>query len=259
MENGYGANAVELGRLASGVETGNGSPGFLVIEGAAGNEKKVQRAAVGNGKETRRAAVRETAYRIWKRAFDILASLLGMAILSPVFLVTALAIRLEDGGPTFFVQERNGINGKVFRMYKFRSMCMDAEKMHQGLIEKNELDGPAFKMKNDPRLTRVGKILRRTSIDELPQLLNILKGEMSVVGPRPLPTYETAQCNAYQRQRLLVKPGLTCYWQCSGRNDVPFDEWVEMDLKYIREESVLTDIRIIFRTVGSVVGGRGAY
>lgn len=246
MESGYGANAVDMGMLNPGTETGNELQGFLVIEG-------------GNEQEAREIFRRKTGYRTVKRLFDIVASLLGMIILSPLFLITAVAIKMEDRGPVFFVQERNGINGRVFRMYKFRSMCTDAEKLHQSLLEKNELDGPAFKMKNDPRLTKVGKVLRRTSIDELPQLLNILKGEMSVVGPRPLPTYETAQCNAYQRQRMLVKPGLTCYWQCSGRNDIPFDEWVELDLKYIREESILTDIRIIFKTFGSVIGGSGAY
>ncbi|MCM1542857.1 MAG: sugar transferase [Blautia sp.] len=248
MENSYGANAVDLGMAGSGAGSEKELPAFYVIDGAAGTGSQVWEVPSG-----------KAGYRVVKRMFDIVASLMGMILLSPIFLLVALAIKIEDHGPVFFVQERNGINGRVFRMYKFRSMCTDAEKMHQDLLEKNELDGPAFKMKNDPRLTKVGKVLRRTSIDELPQLLNILKGEMSVVGPRPLPTYETEQCNAYQRQRMLVKPGLTCYWQCSGRNDIPFDEWVEMDLKYIREESVLTDIRIIFKTIGSVISGCGAY
>lgn len=194
-----------------------------------------------------------------KRSFDVIASLLGLTLFSPLFLVTAVAIVAEDGGPVFYVQERNGVDGKVFRMYKFRSMCKDAEKMHQNLLQRNELDGPAFKMKNDPRLTKVGRFLRRTSIDELPQLVNILKGEMSVVGPRPLPTYETAQCNTYQRQRLLVKPGLTCYWQCSGRNNMPFEQWIELDLKYIREQNIWIDFKIILKTAVSVVKGEGAY
>lgn len=193
-----------------------------------------------------------------KRIFDIVASLMGLIILSPVFLIVTIAILIEDGSPVIFVQERNGIDGKVFRMYKFRTMCQDADKMHESLLTKNELDGPAFKMKNDPRITRIGKFLRKTSIDELPQLLNILKGEMSIVGPRPLPTYETAQCNDYQKQRMMIKPGLTCYWQCSGRNDIPFDQWIEMDLQYIKEASVLVDIKIILKTVGSVISGKGA-
>ncbi len=198
-------------------------------------------------------------FYVGKRVFDVMASILGMVLLSPIFLATALAIRLEDGGPVIFSQERNGLDGKVFRMYKFRSMCVNAEKMHQDLLDKNELDGPAFKMKHDPRLTKVGKFIRRTSIDELPQLINIIKGEMSVVGPRPLPTYETEKCTPYQKQRLLVKPGLTCYWQICGRSHIPFDEWIEMDLKYISEACIWVDFKIVCRTVVSVLTGRGAY
>ena len=131
--------------------------------------------------------------------------------------------------------------------------------LRAGMEKFNELDGPAFKIKNDPRVTRIGRFIRRTSIDELPQLVNILLGDMSLVGPRPLPTYETKQCTAYQKQRLLVKPGLTCYWQISGRSDVRFDEWIEMDLKYIREMSITTDLKILLQTVRSVITGRGAY
>ncbi|MCM1122221.1 MAG: sugar transferase [Eubacterium sp.] len=198
-------------------------------------------------------------FRASKRGFDIVASLLGLVLLFPVFLLTVLAIKAEDGGKAIYRQDRNGLNGEVFCMYKFRSMCMNAEQMHQSLLNRNELDGPAFKLKDDPRVTKVGKFLRRTSIDELPQLINILKGEMSFVGPRPLPVYETEQCNDYQKQRLLVKPGLTCYWQCSGRNNIPFDEWIELDLKYIREASLWVDFKILCRTVVSVIYGDGAY
>lgn len=199
------------------------------------------------------------AYHCIKRFYDIVMSLVALALLSPVFLIVALAIKLEDRGSVFYVQERMGLKGKVFRMYKFRSMCQDAEKLHKELLSRNELDGPAFKMKEDPRVTRVGRFIRRTSIDELPQLVNIIKGEMSIVGPRPLPTYEAVQCNEYQNQRLLVKPGLTCYWQCCGRNDIPFDEWIEMDLKYIKEAGIRTDWKLIFRTVGAVLRNDGAY
>lgn len=198
-------------------------------------------------------------YRFCKRLGDIVLSLIGLIFLSPLFLVVALMIKLEDGESVFYIQERNGINGKVFRMYKFRSMCMNAETIHKELLNQNELDGPAFKMKNDPRVTRVGKFIRKTSIDELPQLINIMKGDMSIVGPRPLPTYETAQCNDYQNQRLLVKPGLTCYWQCSGRNDISFDEWIEMDLRYIKEAGIWTDTKLILKTFGAVVRSEGAY
>ncbi len=203
-------------------------------------------------------SAKSSGYLFMKRCFDIVASCLGLIFLSPVFLISAVLIFFEDGGPVIYRQDRNGLNGKVFRMYKFRSMCKDAEKMHQQLLPQNELDGPAFKMKDDPRLTKVGKFIRKTSIDELPQLINIIKGDMTVVGPRPLPTYETEQCTPYQNQRLNVKPGLTCYWQCSGRSDVPFDEWIEMDLKYIREASFLVDMKIILKTFGAVVTGKGA-
>lgn len=195
-------------------------------------------------------------YRFIKRAFDVVASLLGLIVLSPVFLIIAIVIFIDDPGPVLFFQERTGLNGRVFRIWKFRSMCKDAASKRFEMESQNELDGPAFKMKNDPRITRAGKFLRRSSLDELPQLVNILKGEMSVVGPRPLPTYEAEKCNDYQKQRLLVKPGLTCYWQCSGRNDIQFDEWIEMDLKYICEAGVYVDIKIICKTFLSVLGGR---
>lgn len=202
---------------------------------------------------------RKFVYRFIKRLFDIFFSATALVIMSPIFLITALAIAVEDGTPIIYRQKRNGINGTVFCMYKFRSMCKDAEKIHKTLLNQNELDGPAFKMKDDPRVTKVGHFIRKTSIDELPQLVNILKGEMSLVGPRPLPTYETEQCSEYQKQRMMVKPGLTCYWQCSGRNDISFAEWMEMDLRYIRESSFLIDIKIIIKTFGSVIDGKGAY
>ncbi len=199
------------------------------------------------------------AYKVVKRLLDIFLSIIALVCLSPVLLITSIAIYLEDKGPVIFIQERNGLNGKVFRMYKFRSMCVNAPIMHKDLLDKNELDGPAFKMRNDPRVTKVGNFIRKTSIDELPQLINILKGEMSIVGPRPLPTYETAKCTEYQNQRLLIKPGLTCYWQCCGRNNIPFDEWMELDLKYLEEASFITDLKIILKTVRSVFSQNGAY
>lgn len=198
-------------------------------------------------------------YYFGKRCFDIVASIIGLIVLSPLFLITAIAILAEDGAPVFYCQDRTGMHGKVFRIYKFRSMCRDAEKMHRQLLAKNELNGPAFKIKEDPRITKVGKFIRRTSIDELPQLVNIIKGDMSIVGPRPLPTYEAAQCTYYQNQRLQIRPGLTCYWQCSGRSDIPFDEWMEMDLQYIKDAGYLVDFKIIFRTVIKVLKGEGAY
>jgi exopolysaccharide biosynthesis polyprenyl glycosylphosphotransferase len=202
---------------------------------------------------------RRLGYRIVKRLMDIVLSLIALILLSPVFLVVAILIYVEDKGNVFFCQERNGRDNVVFKMYKFRSMIKNAPAMRAEMEKFNELDGPAFKMKDDPRITKIGAFIRKTSIDELPQLVNVLKGEMSLVGPRPLPTYETAECNEYQLQRLLVKPGLTCYWQISGRNDISFDEWIEMDLQYIREASIWTDIKILFMTVGAVLTGKGAY
>ena len=198
-------------------------------------------------------------YRFLKRVGDVVLSLAALFLLSPLFLLIAVMIKLEDGESVFYVQERNGIHGKVFRMYKFRSMCVNAEAIHKELLSQNELDGPAFKMRNDPRVTRIGRFIRKTSIDELPQLINILKGDMSIVGPRPLPTYETAQCNEYQNQRLFVKPGLTCYWQCCGRNDISFDEWMEMDMRYIREAGIWTDCKLILKTFTAVLRSDGAY
>lgn len=202
---------------------------------------------------------RNPGYLFVKRAFDILGSLLGLVVLSPVFLAAAAAIYLDDPGPVLFFQDRNGLDGKVFRMWKFRSMCKDAPEQRAELESRNELDGPAFKIKDDPRVTRVGKFLRHTSIDELPQLVNILKGEMSFVGPRPLPTYETEKCSAPQKQRLLVKPGLTCYWQVGGRSDTTFQEWMEMDQRYVREQGIWTDIKIFAATFPAVFSRRGGY
>lgn len=198
-------------------------------------------------------------YLFWKRFFDIVLSLLALMSVFLIGIFIAVCIAIEDGFPVFFVQERNGKNGRVFKMYKFRSMCKNAPELHAGLLEKNEMAGPAFKMKHDPRITKVGRIIRKTSMDELPQLINIIKGDMSIVGPRPLPTYETAQCSAYQNQRLLVKPGLTCYWQCCGRNDIPFEEWMEMDLKYLEDMSIRTDFKIIVKTFAAIFKGGGAY
>ena len=196
---------------------------------------------------------------ICKRIMDVVCSAAALAVLSPIFLAVAVAIKLEDKGPVIFTQNRTGKDGKVFRMYKFRSMYVDAEKRRSELLARNEADGPLFKIADDPRVTKVGRFIRRTSIDELPQLVNILKGEMSIVGPRPLVTYEQNQCTEYQAQRLLVKPGLTCIWQVSGRSDTSFDELIEMDLEYIRNQSLWLDIKLILKTVVVVFTHKGAY
>lgn len=204
-------------------------------------------------------ANKPTAYKAAKRIFDIAMSLVALVVLSPVFLATAAAIWLEDGGPVFFVQPRAGKDLKPFRMYKFRSMFKDADKMFAALQEQNEQSGHAFKIKDDPRITKVGRFIRKYSIDELPQLINILKGDMSIVGPRPILTFQMETCNEYQKQRLAVKPGLTCYWQIGGRADIQWEDWVELDLKYITDMSMGTDLSIIWKTIPVVLKGDGAY
>lgn len=198
-------------------------------------------------------------YRFIKRAFDIVVSFLGLIVLSPFLLVVCLLIVLDDPkGSPIFVQTRVGKDGKEFQFYKFRSMVVDAEEQLKSLIDRNEMDGPAFKIKDDPRITRVGRFIRRTSIDELPQLINVFKGEMSVVGPRPPLPREVELYSDYQWQRLSVTPGLTCYWQVQkDRNLCSFDDWVELDLQYIREQSIVTDLKIIAKTFGAVFGMRG--
>lgn len=194
-----------------------------------------------------------------KRGQDILFSLLALLVLWPFMLLLALVIYIDSPGASpFFVQERIGLNGKPFRFIKFRSMVPDAEKKLHALLDKNEMDGPVFKIRRDPRITRVGSFIRRCSIDELPQLINILKGDMSIVGPRPALPREVKKYDDYERQRLYVRPGLTCYWQVQPRrNDLSFDQWLELDLKYIRERSFATDWKIIFRTFRAVIGMEG--
>lgn len=197
-------------------------------------------------------------YDVAKRFFDIVLSLCGLVILSPLFLITAVAIRLDSKGPAFYSQKRIGKNGKPFKMYKFRSMCVDAEQQLERLAALNERDGPTFKITHDPRVTRVGRFIRKTCIDELPQLINILRGEMSLVGPRPPLPNEVAVYTPYQMRRLGVTPGLICFWQATKGEDTTFEEWVEMDLKYIRERSLKTDIKILFLTVRVVLLGKGS-
>ena len=194
-----------------------------------------------------------------KRAMDIIGSLVGLILLSPLLLIIAIAIKIENPkGSVFFSQQRCGKDNKLFQMYKFRSMVSNAEELLEELMEHNEMDGPVFKIKEDPRITKIGKFIRKTSVDELPQLFNILKGDMSIVGPRPAIPHEVAEYNDYQRQKLLVKPGLTCIWQVSGRNSIGFDEWVDMDLEYITTRNLWMDIKLIFKTVGVLFGDDNA-
>ena len=198
-------------------------------------------------------------YSVTKRLIDIVGSLCGIILLSPWFLIVAILIKLEDPkGKVFFAQERNGKYPKTFKMYKFRSMVHNAEDLLKDLMDRNEQTGPVFKINDDPRITKVGKFIRKTSIDELPQLFNVLKGDMSLVGPRPPIPHEVDQYNSYQMQRLAVKPGLTCIWQVSGRNNIGFDEWVEMDIEYIKTRNLWLDIKLIFKTVGVLFGDDNA-
>lgn len=201
---------------------------------------------------------RETYWRV-RRAQDIVLSLIALIVLAIPMLVIALVIVIDSPGASpIFVQDRVGRDGKLFRFYKFRSMVPDAETKLKDLLDKNEMDGPAFKMKRDPRITRVGKFIRKSSLDELPQIYNVLRGDMSIVGPRPALPREVEEYDDYQRQRLLVQPGLTCYWQIQPqRNSLSFDEWVGLDIKYIQERSFLTDWKIIFGTFLAVLGMNG--
>lgn len=202
---------------------------------------------------------KSAAYKLIKRGMDILLSAAALVVLSPVFLITAAAVRLEDRGPVFFVQPRAGKDMQPFYMYKFRSMYVNADEKLQEMMKDNEQTGHAFKIKNDPRITRTGRFIRRFSIDELPQLINVIKGDMSIVGPRPILTFQMEACSQYERQRLVVQPGLTCYWQIGGRANVTWEEWVELDLDYIEDMGLWTDLKMIVKTVPAVFRGDGAY
>lgn len=224
----------------------------------AEGEERVRNA--GLAAETRRGElwldrreVLESGSFYWavRRGQDVIFSALALLILAVPMLAVALVIWLDSPGASpLFSQDRVGRDGKIFKFYKFRSMVPNAEARLHEVLEQNEMNGPVFKMKDDPRITRVGRFIRKTSIDELPQLINILKGDMSIVGPRPALPREVAQYTAYERQRLYVTPGLTCYWQVQpNRNELTFEEWMELDLKYIRDRSFWLDWKLIFQTV----------
>ena len=199
------------------------------------------------------------AYRFVKRVFDFAFSAAVLVLLSWLFVIIAILVKVDDPkGPVFFKQTRVGKNGREFEMLKFRSMCVDAEEKLADLKELNEKTGPVFKIAEDPRITRVGKWLRKLSLDELPQFINVLRSDMSVVGPRPALPNEVATYNDYQRQRLLVKPGMTCYWQTRrNRDSITFDEWVDLDLLYIKKRSIWSDFKLIVQTVGVVLTAQG--
>ena len=200
----------------------------------------------------------ECLYSFFKRLIDIVFSIVGLLILSPILIVIMIAIKLESDGPVVFSQERVGYQGNHFKMYKFRSMIVNAEELKEELANQNEMDGPMFKMKNDPRVTKVGKFIRKTSIDEFPQFINVLKGDMSVVGPRPSLPQEVQEFAPWMMERLEVKPGITCFWQVSGRNDIEFEDWMRLDIKYVREKSIVLDIKLVLKTVLVLFGDKHA-
>jgi exopolysaccharide biosynthesis polyprenyl glycosylphosphotransferase len=208
---------------------------------------------------THRTGSIEGSHHLIKRVFDVLVSGLMLLFLSPLLIVAGILVKLTSRGPVFFVQKRLGLNKRRFGVFKFRTMVADAEKKMQEIEHLNEVSGPVFKIKNDPRITSVGRIMRRTSIDELPQLLNVFLGDMSLVGPRPLPVRDYEGFNEdWQRRRFSVKPGITCLWQVKGRSEIPFEQWMELDLQYIDKWSLWLDLKILLRTIPAVLRGSGA-
>jgi lipopolysaccharide/colanic/teichoic acid biosynthesis glycosyltransferase len=223
-------------------------------ESCSGNEAEPTRDAGVSGMES--LFVQEIPK--WKRLMDIAVAGSVFVLLSPLMLLIALSIKVLSPGPALFKQRRTGLGGRVFEICKFRTMSINAEQEIKDLLHANEQDGPAFKMKNDPRVTSIGRFLRRTSLDELPQLWNVLRGDMSLVGPRPLPCHESDACAPWQQRRLDVTPGVTCIWQTSGRSQVTFDRWMRMDINYIQTRSLRRDIQLLFQTVWAVASCRGA-
>ncbi len=198
-------------------------------------------------------------YAVLKRVIDIGVAFFLLILFLPIIPVVTLLILLDSPGPIFFKQKRVGKNGKVFNFYKFRSMVSGAEKVIGSLRPLSGVDGPVFKIKDDPRITHVGRFLRRSSLDELPQLINVLRGDMSVVGPRPNLPSEVSQYQPWQKRRLDVVPGITCFWQIAGRSHIGFQEWMRLDLEYVRKRSLTTDLKIMFKTVPAVIARKGAY
>ena len=199
------------------------------------------------------------AYAAGKRVFDLAIGLLVFLLVLPIFPLIALMIKLDSPGPVFYRQDRVGRGGRPFRFYKFRSMYREADRRLAELQTRNEQDGPIFKMKADPRITPVGQFLRRSSVDEIPQIINVLRGEMSIVGPRPPLPVEVARYQPWHRRRLDVKPGITCLWQIAGRSQIGFDEWMRLDMQYLRTRGLRTDLMIFMKTLPAVMARRGAY
>ena len=209
---------------------------------------------VGVGKKESRLI-----YNLSKRIVDIIGSFIGLILLSPILVIVGILIKLESKGRIFFSQTRVGLHGKEFKIYKFRSMVDGAEALRKSIEHKNEMSGPMFKVRGDPRITKIGRFIRKTSIDELPQLINVLKGEMSLVGPRPSLPSEVEKFEAWMLKRLEVKPGLTCYWQVSGRNNICFEDWMKLDIDYVNNRNMQLDIKLIFKTIILLFGDKNAY
>ncbi|MFK7766669.1 MAG: sugar transferase [Mariniblastus sp.] len=240
--------------------TRNGASKFKESSNGSSQSNSGQTLCVANGlvTEKRHDFVKSIPNPWWKRTVDVVGSGFGLLMLSPVLIGAAVAIKMTSKGPVFFRQLREGKNGQSFGILKFRTMVIDAEAKQADLLGQNEQDGPAFKIKNDPRITSVGRYLRKSCVDELPQLINVLIGQMSLVGPRPLPIHESHGCEAWQRTRLTVLPGLTCTWQAHGGRDVKFAEWMRMDLEYIEKQSFWFDLKLIFETAFLAIMHKGS-
>jgi lipopolysaccharide/colanic/teichoic acid biosynthesis glycosyltransferase len=246
-------------------------PGLLAVSDDVGVPALVAVERLDNGLSPPQAElIGRTVYLCYERSqpdrpallvkaiIDRVGAALGLALTLPLLAVAAAAIKLTSRGPVFFVQERGGVNGHPFRMIKFRTMRPGAEAERDALLDANEMDGPVFKIARDPRVTRVGALLRRASIDELPQLINVLLGQMSLVGPRPLPVIETRELTGSHRRRLSMKPGITCLWQVGGRSDLGFQQWMTLDLEYVDHWSLGLDLAILLRTIPALLSARGA-
>lgn len=234
----------------------------LEVENASMKAEQLPKAeAVASGRVACCADIQPAVvrYAIAKRAVDIVGATLFLLIFAPVFVILALLVALTSPGPIFYKSTRVGLCGKTFAFIKFRSMRVDADKILAELQAQNEKDGPIFKIKNDPRITPIGRILRKYSLDELPQFLSVLTGEMSLVGPRPPLVHEVEQYDAKTKERLRVKPGITCYWQIMGRSNLSFEEWMDLDRKYIEEMTFWRDLAIMLKTPAAVLRGDGAY
>ena len=241
-----------------GLQSSSSGAQTCVLEAPTTAQKVAVDLERGTGTGVRYAFGSSEATPKWKRSIDILGAGVGIALLTPLFVATAVAIKATSKGPVFFKQKREGKDGDVFEILKFRTMCVDAEDQKAGLRKHSEQDGPAFKLTNDPRITAIGKYLRKSCIDELPQLFNVLTGQMSIVGPRPLPVDESKECLPWQRRRLSVLPGLTCTWQARGGRDIKFADWMRMDLDYIEQRGLLFDLKLIGETAYVVVLHKGS-